>query len=238
MKELIEIQHTLIGAENVNSVNSRDLYNDLGLSKGQYVRWSQKNILDLFYLNEDYIGVRQIVEGNDVISYMVTFDVAKHLCMMSKTDKAMKIRKYFIDVEKQSKVPQQFQLPQNYIEALEALTISEKEKLVLTHTIEEKDKVILAVADLNIKAGEVSIGDFSKNIAIEGLGRNNLFTWLRGRGFLMDNTAPYQPYVDRGYFVRRPSNKRIHGETRYTTLLTPRGTVWLTKMLKAEFDLD
>ena len=37
---------------------------------------------------------------------------------------------------------------------------------------------------------------------------------------------------------RNPSNKRIHGEVRYTTLLTPKGTVWLTNMLKAEYDLD
>jgi phage antirepressor YoqD-like protein len=129
-------------------------------------------------------------------------------------------------------------LPQNYIEALEALTQSEKDKVLLTKKIEEKDKVILAVADLNIKAGNVSIGDFSKNLAIENLGQNNLFSWLKARNFLMMNTAPYQSYVERGYFVRKPSNKRINGETKYTTMLTPKGTIWLTKMLKAEFELD
>jgi len=147
----------------------------------------------------------------------------------------MKVIDKVEEIEKRNSVPQ---LPQNYIQALEALTTSEKEKLVLTETIVKKDEVILAVADLNIKAGMVTIADFSKNLAIEGLGRNNLFAWLKGRGFIMMNTEPYQQYVERGYFVRKPSDKRINGETRYTTLLTPKGTVWLTKMLKAEYDLD
>jgi len=146
----------------------------------------------------------------------------------------MKVIDKVDEIEKQNSAPQ---LPQTYIEALEALTASEKDKLRLAETIIEKDKVIVAVADLNIKAGMVTIGDFSKNLAIEGLGRNNLFAWLKGRGFIMMNTEPYQQYVERGYFVRKPNGKH-NGEVRYTTLLTPKGTVWLTKMLKAEYDLD
>lgn len=134
----------------------------------------------------------------------------------------------------------QLQLPDftNPAIAARAWADEVEQKMLLSQKIVEKDKVILAVADLNIRAGDVTIGDFSKNLAIEGLGQNNLFTWLRGRGFLMVNTAPYQKYVERGYFVRKPSNKKINGEVRYTTLLTPKGTIWLTKMLKAEYDLD
>ncbi len=128
-------------------------------------------------------------------------------------------------------LPSKIELAQMVIEA-------ETKVQQLSHTIQEKDKVILAVADLNIKAGNVTIADFSKNLAIEGLGRNNLFSWLKARNFVMMNTAPYQPYVERGYFVRKPSEKKINGEVRYTTMLTPKGTVWLTKLLKAEFEID
>jgi len=144
----------------------------------------------------------------------------------------MKVIKKVEELEKQS-TPQ---LPTTYIEALKALTVAEEEKLKLSHTILEKDKVILAVADLNIKAGNVTIGDFSKNLAIENLGRNNLFSWLKARNYIMMNTEPYQQYVERGYFVRKPNGKH-NGEVRYTTMLTPRGTVWLTKILNDEFVL-
>ena len=132
----------------------------------------------------------------------------------------------------------QFQIPQTYSEALRLAADLSDENIKLHSVIKQKDEVILAVADLNIRAGDISIGDFSKNLAIENLGRNNLFAWLKARGFLMMNTEPYQPYVERGYFVRKPSDKRVNGEVKYTTMLTAKGSVWLTKMLRAEFNLE
>jgi anti-repressor protein len=234
MNELIHIQKTQIGAENVNSVNSRDIYNYLEV-KTAYSNWIKRAIEKYDFIEgEDFVVSKNGIGSNAFIDYIVSIDMAKELCMVSNTEKGKETRKYFIEAEKRSLVPA---LPQTYIEALEALTASEKEKLALTNKIAEKDKVILAVADLNIKAGDVSIGDFSKNLAIEGLGQNNLFSWLKARGFLMMNTAPYQQYVERGYFVRKP-NGTHNGEVRYRTMLTPKGTIWLTKMLKAEFDLD
>jgi anti-repressor protein len=100
MKDLLQISTSTIGTEKVNSVNTRDLYVELGLAKGQYSRWIKSNLLDIFILNQDFIEVRHDVEGNLVVSYIVTLDVAKHLCMMSKTENAMKIRQYFIESEK------------------------------------------------------------------------------------------------------------------------------------------
>lgn len=108
--------------------------------------------------------------------------------------------------------------------------VAEKEEV-----IEKKDQLIVAASELSIKAGDVSIGDFAKNLAYEGLGRNNLFAWLKGRGFLRENTAPYQPYVNRGYFVRKPTEEKHGGKIRYQTFLTPKGALWLAKMLHAEF---
>lgn len=102
MNELIKITRSSINGSEVNSVNTRDLYFELGLAKGQYSRWIKANLIDLFSENEDYVRVRHNVEGNDVESLVVTLDVAKHLCMMSKTENAMKFRKYFIEIEKQS----------------------------------------------------------------------------------------------------------------------------------------
>jgi len=234
MTDLVKINRNSINGAECNSVDARELHNSLEI-KTDFSTWIKRQ-LEIFVGDEDYVRLHKKVEANNAtqIDYILTIDTAKHISMIQKNEVGMKIRKYFIEVEKQNLVPL---LPQTYIEALEALTVSEKEKLALSKTIVEKDKVILAVADLNIKAGDVTIGDFSKNLAIEGLGQNNLFNWLKGRGFLMMNTAPYQQYVERGYFVRKPSARKINGEVRYTTMLTPKGTIWLTKMLKAEYDL-
>lgn len=105
MNDLIQITKNIINNTEINSVNARELYNNLGLAKGQYSRWIQTNLIDQFLYNDDYIGVRQVVEGNEVVSHVVTLDTAKHLCMMAKTENAMKFRKYFINFEKQHNKP-------------------------------------------------------------------------------------------------------------------------------------
>ena len=69
MDSLIQISKNTINGVEINSVNARELYNNLGLAKGQYSRWIQNNLIDQFLYNDDYIGVRQIVEGNEVVSH-------------------------------------------------------------------------------------------------------------------------------------------------------------------------
>lgn len=238
MKDIINIERTKINGAETNSVNSRELYEKLGLAKGQYTRWITKNLIDdgFFIQDEDFIGVRQDVEGNIVSSFIITIDTAKHLSMMSRTKKGKEIRDYFIQVEKDSK--QTNLLPQNYIEALKALTAAEEQKLQLAHKIDEKDKIILAVAELNIKVGQVSFAQFAKNLAIKDFGRNHVIKFCKARNYIMDNREPYQPYVNRGYFTSKPSKEKINGEYRYTTFLTPRGSVWLAKIIKAELEID
>ena len=110
--ELIHIQQATIGDGAVNAVNARELYEALGLGKGQYSRWAEKNIVEMYYLHQDYIGVRHNVEGNEVYSHIVTLDVAKHLAMMARTGKGKQIRDYFLECERQ--VKSNFQIPQTY----------------------------------------------------------------------------------------------------------------------------
>lgn len=175
------------------------------------------------------------IKGKEIETYLLTKKQAIAVGARLNNSLLMLVIDRLEELEKQKTHPS---LPQNYIEALEALTISEKQKLQLTRSIEEKDKVILAVANLNIQAGEVSFADFAKNLAIKDFGRNHVIDFCRARNYIMENREPYQPYVNRGYFVRRPSKEKINGEYRYTTLLTPRGTVWLAKIIRAEFEID
>lgn len=109
---------------------------------------------------------------------------------------------------------------------------------LLEHRVNEQRKVITAVADLNMKVGEVTLSQFAKNINIKELGRNNLFVWLKEKKVLQPNNDPYQTIVERGYMVLRPSREKIHGKYRYTTMLTAKGTIWLAKALrKAGFEI-
>jgi len=179
--------------------------------------------------------------------YILSIRAAKEISMVTGGKKGKASRTYFLNLEEQlleskSNTPA---LPQTFAEALmlaaqlemekeqALLEVKEKEKV-----IERKNDIILDVADLNIKSGDVLIGDFAKNLNIKGLGPNKMSKWLKNRGFLTMHRKPYQQYVDRGYFVMKPSIKRINGRYRYTTYLTPKGTVWLAGIIKAEYRLE
>ena len=64
------------------------------------------------------------------------------------------------------------------------------------------------------------------------MGRNNMYVWLRANGYLMTNNEPFQIYVERGIFKRKPYKEQIQGETKYSTVLTPRGTVEIANKIK------
>lgn len=196
--ELIHIQQATIGDGAVNAVNSRELYEVLGLAKGQYSRWAEKNIVEMYYVNQDYIGVRHDVEGNEVCTYIVTLEVAKHLAMMARTEKGKQVRDYFLECERKAK--SSFQIPQTYSEALmlaakQAEQIEQQTKLLT----EQKPKVDFYEAVTGSK-DTIDIGTVAKVLNIKGFGRNNLFEFLRDKGVLMANNQPKQTYCDRGYF--------------------------------------
>lgn len=231
--ELITVSKTAINGAEINSVNSRDLYIELGLAKGQYSRWIQTNLIDQFLYNDDYIGVRQYVEGNEVLSYIVTLDTAKHLCMMAKTENAMRFRKYFIEVEKKL-TQNNFQIPQTYSEALllaskQAEQIEYQNKLLL----EQKPKVDFFEAVTGSK-DTIDMGSVAK-VLNKKIGRNKLFDFLRENGVLMSTNVPYQKFCDCGYFrVIETKYNKPDGSTHIglKTLVYQKGVNYINKLLE------
>lgn len=102
MDSLIQITKSIINNTELNSVNAREIYDYLGLAKGQFSRWIKTAIEKYdFIQNEDFLSIDTDVEG--VKDYIVTLDMAKELCMVSNTEKGKETRKYFIEFEKQGK---------------------------------------------------------------------------------------------------------------------------------------
>jgi len=100
MNDLIKITQTQIGSENVNSVNSREIYVYLEIDT-KYNDWINRAIEK--YDFEENIDYSKMSNGTARgIDYIVSMDMAKELCMVSNTPKGKQTRKYFIQVEKQS----------------------------------------------------------------------------------------------------------------------------------------
>ena len=105
MQELIKIEKRVIGAEETNSVNARDLHKALEL-KQQFTHWINKQISRAgLRENVDYMIVTQKVEAGKGVStrkeYIITTDASKHIAMMSQGQKAKEVRDYFIAAEKE-----------------------------------------------------------------------------------------------------------------------------------------
>ena len=102
MRDLINIHIQ----NNQQLVSARDLYKGLDL-KIRFSLWVTKNF-DSFEENQDFTSVSTDteVQNNGGIQirklqdYLLTIDMAKELCMMSKTERGKEVRKYFIQVEK------------------------------------------------------------------------------------------------------------------------------------------
>ena len=98
-----EIRETVLDGLEVNSVNSRDVYEYLEIDT-KYATWI-KRAIDKYDFEED-VDYVILKNGNNPLGgrpekdYLVTMDMAKELCMISNTPKGKETRKIFIQADK------------------------------------------------------------------------------------------------------------------------------------------
>ena len=113
MQELIKIEKRVIGAEETNSVNAREIHTYLGV-KTVFADWIKRAIKKYDFLeNLDYtiVLLKNEKRGKTGIpstkkEYIVTIDMGKELAMLENNAKGKETRKYFIAVEKEYQTQQ------------------------------------------------------------------------------------------------------------------------------------
>ena len=172
--------------------------------KKRFSAWFEPNSRD-FVEGSDYIGVYLQVRSNqhgavkDVQDYQLTLDMAKHICLMSRTEKGKQARTYLIQLEKDWNSPERvmaraLQLANRKINTLE------------THVEEMKPKAIFADA-VSASKTTILIGELSKLLKQNGveMGQKRMFEWLRNNGYLIkrngtDRNMPTQKAMELGLF--------------------------------------
>ena len=224
MNELIKVN------ENNQTVSARDLYKALEIEK-RFSAWFETNSQG-FIEGEDFQGAYLKVQGNqyggeqEIQDYQCSIDMAKHICLMSRTEKGKQCRQYLIDLEKAWNTPEQVMA--------RALRLADETIKSLTNkigTMQPKVEFFDAVTD---SKDAITMADVAKVLDM-GVGRNNLFKILRQERILQNDNRPYQEYIDRGYFrVVEQRYDRGYGETgiNIKTLVFQKGVDFIRKTLK------
>lgn len=115
-------------------------------------------------------------------------------------------------------------LPQNYLEALKALVVSEEQKILLEAKIEQDAPLVQFAESIKASDDAIDLNSYAKAI---GTGRTRLFRVMRELEIIMRHTTlPYQRWIDAGYFEvsqEVTEDGRLHPYT----LITGKGQLWL-----------
>lgn len=220
-------------------VSARELHKGLEI-KARFNEWVSQNFKD-FENGSDYTyAVTTAHVGNgatrELKDYALTIDMAKQICLMSRTEKGKQYRKYLIEIERKWNDPQEI-VKRGY-----AILQNENTRLKLENA-QMKPKALFADAVATSKS-DIMIGQLAKILRQNGydIGQNRLFKWLREHHYLCSKGTKYnqptQRAMDLGLFrIKERTINNPDGSTRITvtTLVTGKGQQYfINRFLNSE----
>lgn len=227
MNELIKVTER----DGKQLVSARDLYRKLELADGQFARWARTNIVENPYAieNEDWVGFDIYVEGNSTKDYALVLSFAKKIAMMSKTEEGNKIRDYFLECERRAKKSATKNLPQTYIEALEALLESEKQKQQLQIEAKEVNDHIQRLTHDN---KTYTTSEIAKELNLKSANQLNKLLEKKGIQYKLNGTwLLYSNYADKDY-VSIKQQTLDNGKIIYDRRWNGKGRDFILELLK------
>ena len=240
MNELISVT---LNEKQEPIVSARQLHQTLEVKK-RFSAWFEQNIKG-FVEGYDFTGVpggTPVKGGNGNTQYLddyaLTLDTAKHLAMMSKTDKGQEVRAYFIQIEKDYNSPEKIMarallMADNKVHKLEAQIEADRPKVLFADAVSASHTSIL-------------VGELAKLLKQNGVevGATRLFSWLRDHGYLIkrkgrDWNMPTQKSVELG-LIRVKETSITHSDGHITVNKTPLVTgkgqqYFINKFLNQEY---
>lgn len=241
MKTLINIQIK----DNQQLISARDLHKNLGLKNKFSAWWDQssssfENEIDFTREPQSYL----VQSGNGTVrkydDYLLTIDMAKELCMMSKTERGKEVRKYFIQVEKNWNSPDMIMqralsISKQRIEALQNENAVMKPKALFADSVATSKTTIL-------------VGELAKILRGNGIniGATRLFEWMRDHGYLIKRKGsewnmPTQRAMNQGLFkIKETTINHANGATSIskTPKVTGKGQQYFVNVFLKQKELE
>lgn len=221
-------------------VSARDLHKALEV-KRRFSAWVDDNFKN-FEESTDYTSVllRTEVQNNGGIQqrelqdYAITIDMAKELCMMSKTAKGKEVRQYFIQVEKNWNSPDM--IMQRALEIANArvqkLQIQNKN---LTLQLAESNKkasyldIILGTPDL------LAITQIASDYGMSAVAFNKLLQTVGIQHKINGQWVLYKAFMGKGYIQSKSftfRDKKGNEHSKLSTYWTQKGRKLIYDVLK------
>lgn len=213
MNELVKVNFE------TQTVSARELHEQLGIEK-RFSAWFETNSQG-FIEGEDFTSVLSGTVVNngayrELQDYNMTVDMAKHLCLMSKTEKGKQCRQYLIDLEKAWNTPEQIMA--------RALDIAHK----TINSLKEENLVMKPKAEYFDELVERNLLTSFRTTAKEfGIKESALIGWL------IENKYIYRDQKNKLCAYAAPKTDGLFDEKEYTskhsthagtqTLITPKG---------------
>jgi len=208
------------------AVSAKELYLGLGLSKDKFARWYPKNIQEneFFQENKDWEGLDLMSNGNKCMDFAISIEFAKHIAMMSKTEKSHEYRNYFLKCEQQLNNPLQgyLQLGEEdrailYFQQLKETKLLESENRINAPKVDYYNLVMDSngLAKANDLGAKFGMSSKKLNVTLKDLG----IQYKQGGTWYL-----YSKYKEQG-FTEYP-------ETEYTPLMK-----WTKKGVKFVIDI-
>lgn len=237
MEELIKVNYDEKSQRQL--VSARELHKGLELNKRFSDWWKQNSKsfeenTDFLKSPEGYIKKSGKNTTRKYDDYLMTLDMAKELCMMSKTEKGKEVRKYFIQVEKNWNSPEMVMHRALEISSARVKELESKNNALLLQ-LEDAQPAVEFYEDFASLQGAISIKKFSGVLISKGLWNgspNDLYADFRNRGFTL--TAPGQwnnpstEYIRKGWLVPKTGRNPYNNEIYVQALITPTGVEGFT----------
>lgn len=216
MNELVKVDF------DTQTVSARELHGKLNIEK-RFSAWFETNSKG-FVEGEDFTSVLSGTVVNngaqrELQDYAVSVDMAKHICLMSRTEAGKRCRQYLIDLEKAWNTPEQVMA--------RALKLADQTSDSLkTQVIEMKPKADYFDALIDKKLN-TNIRDTAKEL---GVGERAFVSFLISNRFVFRQgkrreLRPYAQYTEsgNGLFVLKDKHNENSGWAGQQMFVTPKG---------------
>lgn len=130
--------------DGIQSVSARELYKGLEISD-RFSRWFESLLKYGFVENEDFCYVKTSTQQNqyggtkELDDYAISFDMAKQICMLQRSEQGKKYRVYLINLEKAWNSPEMvmkraLQIADKKVKEMEAKLLEQKPKVEYVDT--------------------------------------------------------------------------------------------------------